>query len=358
MRHLPSPRRMHGFSLAELLVAVTIGLLVLAGMSAMFVKNMRSQDEIEKASRQVENGRFAVDQIAADLRNAGFYAEFDPTVLASPAAPPAPCTLTIAAQDGALTLPVQGFDNAGLSCLGDVKDLTDVLVVRRTSTCVAGDTGCDPVSAGGPFFQASLCNNPSELDSASPADSYRLGIDATTLDRHQRDCTQVAGSGTLAKVRRYFVHIYYIANNNQGSDGIPTLKRAELGTNASGALEWKVVPLAEGIENLQLEYGLDLAPAGTGDGVADLYSAVPSTANGCAANDCAVANWRSVVAVKLHLLSRNTVPSPGYTDKKSYVLGNDAAGNPINIAAPGGGYRRHVFQALVTLPNPSGRRLP
>lgn len=358
MQPLPSPRAAHGFSLAELLVAVTIGLLVLAGMSAMFVKNMHSQDEIEKASRQVENGRFAVEQIAADLRNAGFYAEFDPTVLASPAAPPAPCTLTIAAQDGALVLPVQGFDNAGLSCLGDVKDATDVLVVRRTSTCVAGDAGCDPVSAGGPFFQASLCNNPTELDSASPADSYRLGIDTTTLDRHQRDCTQVAGSGTLAKVRRYFVHIYYIANNNQAGDGVPTLKRAELGTNASGALEWKVVPLADGIENLQLEYGLDLAPAGTGDGVADLYSAVPSTANGCAANDCAVANWRSVVAVKLHLLSRNTVPSQGYTDKKSYVLGNDASGNPVAIAAPGDGFRRHVFQALVSLPNPSGRRLP
>lgn len=357
MRHSPSPRAARGFSLAELLVAVTIGLLVLAGLSTMFLKNMHTQDEIEKASRQVENGRFAVDQIAVDLRNAGFYAEFDPTVLASPAALPAPCTLTIAAQDSALVLPVQGMDNAALDCLDDVKADTDVLVVRRTSTCVADDPGCDPVAAGGPFFQASLCNNPAELDSPSPADSYRLATDTATLDRHQRDCTQAAGSGTLAKVRRYLVHIYYIANNNQGGDGIPTLKRAELGSDA-GALAWKVVPLAEGIENLQLEYGLDLAPAGTGDGVADQYSAVPSTFNGCAADDCALANWRSVVTVKLHLLSRNTVESKDYTDKKSYVLGNDADGNPVAIGAAGDGFRRHVFQAQVALPNPAGRRLP
>jgi len=357
MRHAPSLHAARGFSLAELLVAVTIGLLVLAGMSTMFVKNMHSQDEIEKASRQIENGRFAVDQLAVDLRNAGFYAEFDPTVLAAPAALPAPCALTIAAQDAALVLPVQGADNAGFDCLTDVKPNTDVLVVRRTSTCVAGDPGCDPATAGGPFFQASLCNNPSELDSANPADSYRLALDTAALDRHKRDCTQVAGSGTLAKVRRYLVHIYYIANNNQAGDRIPTLKRAELGSDA-GALAWKVVPLAEGIENLQLEYGLDLAPAGTGDGVADQYTAVPSSFNGCAADACALANWRSVVAVKLHLLSRNTVQSAGYTDRKSYVLGNDADGNPVRIAAPGDGFRRHVFQALVTLPNPSGRRLP
>jgi type IV pilus assembly protein PilW len=353
MRHYRSLPAARGFSLPELLVAVTIGLLLLAGLSTMFVKNMRTQDEIEKASRQVENGRFAMDQVTVDLRNAGFYAEFDPTVLPAPPALPAPCALTLAGLNAGLVLPVQGADNSAtaLGCLSDVRAKTDVLVLRRTATCVTGAAGCDPASAGGAFFQASLCNNPSELDSPNPTDFYALGTDPATLLRHQRNCTQVAGTGTVANVRRYLVHIYYIANNNQPGDRIPTLKRAELGSDASG-LAWNVVPLAEGIENLQLEYGLDLAPATSGDGVADQYTSDPSGYNGCAADNCAIANWRSVVAVKLHLLSRNTTPSKDYKDTKTYTLGD------VAIPAAYDGYRRHVFQSLVSLPNPAGRRIP
>jgi type IV pilus assembly protein PilW len=357
MRHsspLPSQR---GFSLAELLVAVAIGLVILASLSTLFVKNMRTPDEIEKASRQVENGRFAIDQISADLRNAGYYAEFDPSVLPAPATLPAPCATDTASLKAGLVLPVQGVDGAAPGCLPDARPGTDVVVVRRTSTCVAGAAGCDPVASGGPFFQASLCNNPGELDSANPADYYALDTDPAALQRHKRDCTQVAGSGTLADVRRYLTHIYYIANNDKAGDGIPTLMRAELADSGSGPA-FTVVPLAEGIENLQLEYGMDLAPASTGDGVADQFSANPSVYGGCALDACAIANWRSVVSVKLHLLARNTVASTGYQDKKSYVLGKDAGGNDIVVAATNDAYRRHVFQSLVALPNPAGRRLP
>lgn len=357
-RHQPFPAA-RGFSLVELLVAVAIGLVILASLSTLFVKNMRTQDEIEKSSRQIENGRFAIDQITADLRNAGYYAEFDPTVLPAPAALPAPCDSSLAGLRAGLALPVQGGDNsaAAFDCLLDVRANTDILVVRRASTCAIGEAGCDPVTAGIPYFQASLCNNPSELDSSNPADFYRLDTDTTNLTRHKRDCTQVAGSGTPAATRRYLTHIYYVANNDKPGDGIPTLKRAELGLDSSGATGWSVVPLAQGIENLQLEYGLDTAPAG-GDGAADQYSANPASWNGCTQDACAVANWRSAVAVKLNLLARNTQQSAGHTDTKQYVLGHDANGNDVNIAATGDAYRRHVFQSLVTLPNPAGRRIP
>ena len=353
---LPQPPRARGFSLVELLVAVAIGLTILGGLSAMFVKNTRAQGEIEKAHRQVENGRFAIDLLAVDLRNAGYFAEFDPTVLASPAALPAPCAATLADLQAGLTMPVQGVDDdaTALTCLEDVRRGTDVLVVRRTATCIAGAAGCEPLAAGGPFFQASLCNNASELDSPDTADFYALDLGTANLDRHQRNCTPVAGSGTPAAIRRYRTHIYFVANNNQDGDGIPTLKRAELGSDGS-APTWSIVPLAEGIENLQLEYGLDIGPA---DGVADVTSANPATAAGCAAAACAVANWRSVVAVKLNLLARNASPTPGYTDNKSYVLGLNADGSSNEVEPDGVGYKRHVFQSLVTLPNPTGRRLP
>ncbi|MFL6674799.1 MAG: PilW family protein [Massilia sp.] len=353
---LPLPSRLRaarGFSLPELMIAAAIGLSLLAGLSLMFVKNTRAQSEIEKANRQVENGRFALDLLAVDLRNAGYYGEFDPTTLPDPAALPAPCAGTLDDLKAGLALPVQGIDNAttGLDCLADVRPNTDVLVVRRASTCIAGDPGCAPQSAGGPFFQASLCNNPSELDAMDSASYYALDLATGSLNRHQRNCTG------LAAVRRYRTHIYFIANNNQDGDGIPTLKRAELGSDGSKPT-YTIVALAEGIENLQLEYGLDLLPATAGNGVADQFNANPATAGGCAATACAVSNWRGAVSVKLNLLARNASKTPGWSDDKSYQLGRAANGAVIEIPAPGDQYKRHVFQALVALPNPAGRRIP
>lgn len=356
MRPIPSLYHARGFSLAELMIASAIGLAILAGLSTMFVKNTRAQQEIEQAHRQVENGRFAIDLLAVDLRNAGYYAEFDPNVLADPAALPALCAANLDGLKAGLVLPVQGLDNGATlpACLSDVRQGTDVLVVRRTATCVAGVGSCAPLSSGGPFFQASLCNNATELDSPNVGDFYALSLSDVNLNRHQRDCTPVANTGTLAAKRRYQTHIYYVANNNRAGDGIPTLKRLELGSTGEAPTWSTVVPLAEGIENLQVEYGLDLAR----DGVADLTTANPATANACASAACAVANWRTAVAVRIHVLARNTQASQGYVDRKTYTLGRKADGDPHTIAAAEDAYKRHVFQTQVALPNPAGRRLP
>lgn len=356
MRPIPSLRHARGFSLAELMIASSIGLLILAGLSTMFVKNTRVQQEIEQSHRQVENGRHAIDVLGVDLRNAGYYAEFDPTVLPGPASLPALCAADLDELKAGLVLPVQGLDNGAAlpACLSDVRPGTDVLVVRRTATCIAGVGSCAPRSDGGPFFQASLCNNATELDSPSVADFYALSLSEVNLNRHQRDCSPAAGSGTPAAVRRYQTHIYYVAENNRAGDGIPTLKRLELGSTGLVPTWSTVVPLAEGIENLQVEYGLDLAK----DGVADVTTADPASAAGCANAACAVANWRTAVAVRIHVLARNTQPSPGHVDRKTYTLGLDADGEPHTIPEANDAFKRHVFQTQVALPNPAGRRLP
>ncbi|MBZ2209387.1 PilW family protein [Massilia soli] len=348
-------RAQRGFSLTELLIAATIGLVILAGMSTLFVNNSRTQAEIEKANRQVENGRFAMQTLSSDLRNAGFYGEFDPTILTSPAAVPDPCAATVAALKEALPLPVQGIDNATTapSCLPGLVSGTDILVVRRTDTCVVGTPGCAALADGGPYFQASLCDNNFELGSGDSANYYRLDVTTSTLNRRQRNCNASANTGTLAVVRRYLTHVYYVASDDREGDGVPTLKRAELGLSGT-TLAMTVVPLVNGIENLQLEYGLDT----NGDGVADVFNANPETVGGCAAADCAIANWRQAVSVKLNLLAVNLEPTTGYVDATSYVLGLDAAGEPIEIAASSDAYKRHVFQSLVAMPNPAGRNMP
>jgi type IV pilus assembly protein PilW len=262
---------------------------------------------------------------------------------------PDPCAASLAALAAALPLHVQGYDSGATmpSCVLDRRSGTDVLVVRHTRPCVAGASDCqDDIS--GPLFQASLCNNASELDSTVVANYYRLATDTASLDRRQRDCA------TRAVVRRYETHIYYVANNDRSGDGIPTLMRAELRVLEDGNLGMVSAPLAEGIENLQLEYGVDT----DGDGKPDLFTPDPGTASGCADAACAVANWRNVMSVKLNLLSRNTEATQGYTDARRYVLGHLADGSENRIAAANDHYKRHVFQSLVPMPNPIGRKQP
>jgi type IV pilus assembly protein PilW len=344
-----SKRRSAGFSMPELLVSVTMGLLIVVGMVTLFFHNSRAQAEVERANRQIESGRYAVDLLANDLRNAGFYGEFDPTLLPDPAAVPDPCAATLAALKAMLPLHVQGFSPADTlpSCVSDVRAGTALIVVRHTRACVSGDPNCSANDPAGPLFQASLCSDSGELGSADPANWYALDIDPAQLLRTRRDCT------TAAVTRRYQTHIYFVANNDEPGDGIPTLKRAEL-RYADNQLKFKTVPLAEGVENLQLEYGIDTS----GNGSVGVTTSSPAGANGCTAPACAVSNWRNVVAVRLHVLARSPSTTPGWTDSKTYNLGTAADGSARTAGPFNDGYKRHVFQTFVTLANPVGRKQP
>lgn len=328
-----------GFSLVELMIAITIGLFITAGLTAVFVSNSRTQGEIERANRQIENGRYAMHMLTEDLRLAGFYGEFDPTILATPAAVPDPCLTLPADLKDAMPLHVQGYDGdiAGpsLGCLGDVRSGTDILVVRRVNTCFVGSAECDAVAAGAPYFQASLCNGATELASGDSTKFYALDTDTDNLTRTKRDCA------TLADFRRYRTHIYFIANNGSADDGIPTLKRAELGASG-GVTSFSIVPLVEGIENLQLEYGVDA----DNNGSPETYTTLPAT----------VEDWRGVVGVRLNLLARSTDRSPGYTDSKTYNLGLKADGTANTVGPFEDSVKRHAYQTFVKLGNPAGRR--
>jgi type IV pilus assembly protein PilW len=138
------------------------------------------------------------------------------------------------------------------------------------------------------------------------------------------------------------MHVYFVANNNDPGDGVPTLKRAELGAGG----QFAIVPLVEGIENLQFEYGLDTDGNSNPDAVSDDAGAF----DGCVAQPCYIANWLNVMTVKVHVLSRSLDASPGFTDTKTYPLGPVTAG-PFND-----GFKRHAYTGTVRMNNPAGRR--
>ncbi len=373
-----------GFSLIELMIAITLGLLIMAGLTSIFVKNSQARAEIERSNRQLESGRYAMTLLTEDLRMAGFFAQFNPyRLIIKPAnsplgdglanitltAMPDPCATSLSDLNNAFFFHVQGYDNSTTvpSCVSDARAGSDILVIRRVSTCVAGPTleaGCDAVVSGAPYFQSSNCYQATELaiNTGSTTDYqayFRLGTDTTTafMDRRPLSCTV----GTQADFRGYLTHIYFVANNNAPGDGIPTLKRAELGNKLNPA-GFTIVPLVEGIETIQFEYGIDtvFASPPTSDGVIDGYTADPNTYNGCTGATC-VRNWLNTYAVKVNLLARNVEKSPGHTDSKTYTLGMKADGPPPtpNVFGPfSDAYKRHAYTATVRLDNPSGRVAP
>jgi type IV pilus assembly protein PilW len=60
-----------GFTLIELMIAVTLGLLVLAAISTILVNTGKTNREQTAVARMQENGRFALGRISADVRMAG-----------------------------------------------------------------------------------------------------------------------------------------------------------------------------------------------------------------------------------------------------------------------------------------------
>lgn len=361
----PAGRRDSGFTLIELMIAVTIGLLILATLTAIFVKNNAARLETERFSQQIENGRYAIQVLTEELRHAGYYAEYLPpnalpaTFTTKPDACESAVATIASAAAPAFLLHVQGYDNgtSAPTCVtADLKAGTDVLVVRRVSTCIPGSASCDAANAAAPYFQASLCTPPvaggtvpagselSSTNSACPLCSAYFGLDVPGgLALHKKDCK------TAADIRAFVTRIYFIANNDNAGDGIPTLKRAELGPAG-----FTVVPLVEGIENMQFEFGIDT----NNDGIPDVFNANPDglAASGCGSPTASVCNWFNAMTANIHLLARNTQPSQDYTDNKTYNLGRNADGSANDVGPVGDKFRRHAYQTVVRFANPAGRR--
>lgn len=344
-RHVRA-RCAQGFTLVELMVGLVVGMIVLAAATGAFLSVSSARREMERTDRQIENGRYAVQLLTDDISLAGYWGEFDPGVVGTPVSMAAgtsgdPCVTDNALLKLALPLHVEGYDlgASAPSCVSDVKANTDIIVVRRANTCAVGDPGCDAAAAGTTYVQSTLCNT--ELALPTIAQHYVVSSTLADFTLSLRPC--VAGSAAL---RKYVVHIYFVANNNNAGDGIPTLKRAELGAGA-----FSVVPLVEGIDNLQVEYAIDT----DGNGSPNVYSADPSTYAGCAGAACLV-NWTNVMGMKLYVLARSTDVSAGYVDTKAYPAGLKADGSAQELGPFNDGFKRHAFTAMVRINNAAGRR--
>ena len=334
-----------GFSLIELMVGLTIGLLLLIGLTLLFANTSTARSELDKASRQIESGLYAMQIIADEVRHAGYYGPLinAPTVPGSVTSLPDPCSTTLSVVQNSLGIPLQGYagaasaaslDAGNLGCLGAVagyKANTAVLVVRRANTSI----GASAPTSGWFNIQVSGC--------AGDTTPYVLDVDtnAPAFNLHSNGapgCTPVA-SAPAAKITPYYIRIYFISTcsgtdcSAAGADSVPTLKRADV--TPAGTT---ITPMVDGIENLQFDYGIDTTAA-PGDGTPDVYANAPLT----------LIQWQNVMSARIHVLARNVDATGSHTDAKTYSLG------PVSVT-PGGAFRRHAFNELVRLYNPAGRR--
>lgn len=337
--------KQHGFTLIELMIAITLGMLILAALLALYLNVTRTNNEMSKANRQIENGRFAIQLLQNDLVHAGFWGEARPAV---PTAIPDPC-LAVASWDAAykvniLGIPVQGYPGATVpgTCAATTKSQagSDLLVVRHADTCTPPVAAlvCTGDTDTGPHIQVSSCTT------ISPPEAAYV-IDSASFPLRDKNCT------TVAARRKVVSNIYFVSGN--------TLMRTSLENGAYTTAQ----PLIEGIEALRVEYGIDtlgknglaISATNPGDGSADEFK-TSSDLNGAAAGLCTTAGTAcnlasNIVTVKIHVLARNLEATPGYIDSKSYKLGGTST-----IAAASDGFKRHVFSTTVRLVNPSSRR--
>lgn len=70
-QHVSLHRAGRGFTLIELMVAMLLGLIVIAGVSSVFLANLRSYHTNEALSEVQSNSRIAFELMARDIRQAG-----------------------------------------------------------------------------------------------------------------------------------------------------------------------------------------------------------------------------------------------------------------------------------------------
>lgn len=317
-----------GFTLIEVMIALALGALVLLGLSVLFSVTSGNQNELERSLRKLESARFALDTIGEDVMHAGYYSDFNQDLLdPTPSYQlPDPCAIAVTAQGWntgvepiQLPVPIQGIaTDVAPGCLTSRQENTEAIVVRHADTSAATAL---PSSTNNLYIQISRCNDDPKLIIVSPGP-------ASNFTLRQFDCATVNNA-----TRRVFQRTYYVASCNDcaANDGIPTLKRVEM---IDGTL--RTISIAEGVENLQVEYGID----NDGDGQPESFVTIKS-----------VTDWSNVVSVRLHLLTRATEKTPGYADARTYKLGPD-----VSVAPPTDGFKRTLMTTTVRINNVGGRR--
>ncbi len=328
-----------GFSLVELMIAVTLGLIVSGAVIALFLTSSKANQTQDNLARLQENARFALIKMQADIRMAGYRG----CLGRKGSAPSTATTLVTNVINGIgykdnFALSVQGFNG--------VSSWTPALDASISGVLPAPTPGSDVITvrmgvgAGVPLA-AVMANSSADISIAANTDGLTVGNTALIADcvvstvfsvtaiaatsiSHANGLNATAdlgrAFGTDAVVMPVSTITYYVGPSSDLANGLSLWRK----TNANASEE-----LADNIEKLKILYGEDT----NGDLSPDKYVTADN-----------VVNMNNVIAVKLMLLTRTTNDNLSTTGQ-NYTFNGVPAIVPVDKRV------RRTFTLVTTIRN-------
>lgn len=359
--------RQEGLSLIELMIALTLGMILLVSLTRLTLDTRQSGLTLTERGEELEQGRYAIEMLKNDLKLAGFYG-----LLYRPPLPPDslpdPCSLILDNLAHALPLMVQGQDQpaTATSCTSGAIPGVDRLIIRRAGTegfmldagadDDDGDGDKDDLDYGRAYLQAyedrfilGYCSKQGQCTGVTnclnavcerkiPAVTTRAitGDEITVFGMKYRNAT------LSVPVHPYFVHIYFIRGwSNRTDDNIPTLMRTEL-VDYGSTPRLVANPILDGVENMAFQYGVDNSEPP--DDKVDYYTPNPAS----------TLEWSRVRAVKINIMVRSLNKAREPVGTPIYDMGDGA---PVKLSAAAMQYRHHVLSTQANLENTLGRNI-
>ncbi|WP_421349809.1 PilW family protein [Aeromonas veronii] len=318
-----------GFTLVEWLVAMLLGLFLLAGVFTVFVMSRSSSEDAFDQSELQENGRLAIRLISQDIKWAGFFGAYtgQSTQVGS----------SLSLSTGSTILSTSDcLDERSVGSLPSPLGPIRGLWVSRVSAS-KGLSGFTCIDANDRVANSDVISIKRLVGRPIPA-SEGLDTNRFYMATNSQEARVIKGSETRplfganneSQIWEYQHYIYYLSQE----DGIPVLRKRYLTVNGGSALIGGA--MAEGIEHMVLMYGVDdsLIP----DGRIDRYMST---------DQMTAQRWNEgrVLGARLFLLIRAARESSRYKNNNSYQLGN------ITVNGGGDGYRRLLLESSIALRN-------
>jgi type IV pilus assembly protein PilW len=326
-----SMRRQSGLTLVELMVALAIGSFLIIGAVTIYNQSRQAFIVNESIARVQETAQFAMDTIEADLRMASNWGRNSRGLAVegrSLVGDANPNGLTVpvptCGDDWAFDLarPIDGSDNAyNLACAanGGSQAASDVVTIRRASV--------QPTLPEVGRLQVQSTRIQGEL--------FELGaVPAAFLPVTNHPVTGAPSSAT----HNLMVNSYYVSPTSDLIPGVPTLRRKTL-TIRNGAPFIEDQEVAPGVENIQLQLGIDVDEDNTVDRYVnpgdDVYN--PAAAG--------YIPGARVMTARIWLLIRGVTTEFGLQDARNYQPGN------ANIGQMNDSFRRLQVSKTILLRN-------
>ncbi|MBT9614269.1 MAG: PilW family protein [Burkholderiales bacterium] len=360
-----TPRKLHGFTIIELMVAITISALILGVLTQVYAGATRSYRVAEALSRMQENGRYAMDYLARDIRLAGYTGCVSSGTAVNNIANPVTGWSPLNTATSPITLKgIEGYEASlvspsAVTATTGVK--TDAVLIQFFSPSSAKLVHPSPTNANIKINSNTLNFQVAEVlvvtdcafaDILKATSVSSSGSPVTIAHSNSNNTGNTTSKeyGQNAEVMRMQSNVYFIDTK---TGGIPSLMRRRLGsfdtgdatqscTNATASTTqgFCVEEIAEGVEDLQLLYGVDTNT----DLSADKF---------VVASSVAAAEWANVVSVRVNLLVRSVETNVSPEANTTYPVSQIPLlnGAPPAIAAATSRAFRRVYTETIALRN-------